>query len=179
MDCVNHQTPKLIRPNGPGSIFLTTTPRPSPSSGEGCVRSSTRPRAPFTKSNLRLAWGHLGRRPASSPALAKVLENHKACVLNVIDTNTYSTNVTIVNRGRRDRGPNYFHRLQWRTSAKTGHCSPTSVTVLNNSGWDKRCLGTVSASGGNLASPEVGLDLGRKLRLARAPSRPTALAVAY
>jgi hypothetical protein len=100
-------------------------------------------------------------------------------VLNAIDTNTYSTNVTTVNRGRWDRGPIYFHCLRWRTSANTRHCSPTSVTVLNNSGWDMRCLGTVSASGGNLASPEVGLDIGRKLCLARAPSRPTALAVAY
>jgi hypothetical protein len=25
-DCVNHQTPKLIKPNGPGSIFLTISP---------------------------------------------------------------------------------------------------------------------------------------------------------
>jgi hypothetical protein len=42
-----------------------------------------------------------------------------------------------------------------------------------------RHLGTASASGENSTSPEGELGLGRKLRLARAQSWPTALEVAH
>jgi hypothetical protein len=110
--------------------------------------------------------------PASSPALAKVLRNHKMCALNAIGMNTCSTNDVAVNKGRCDRGSIFFHYPRWFTPANTGHYSLAPVTVLNNSGWDIRHLGTVSASGGNSASPEVGVSLKRKLCHTRAQSRP-------
>jgi hypothetical protein len=64
------------------------------------------------EAKICLARGHLGRRPAPSPASAKVLKNHKMCALNATDTNTCSTNDTAVNRGQWDRGPIYFHHLR-------------------------------------------------------------------
>jgi hypothetical protein len=141
---------------------------------------STHPRSALLReAKIRLAREHLGRRSASSPALTKIFRNHKTYALNATGTNTWSTNDTSVNKGRWDRDQIYFHRLRWRVPTNTGHCYPASVTVFNNSGQDIWRLDTTSASRRNSASPEVGLGLERKLRFARAQSRPTTLAMAH
>jgi hypothetical protein len=117
------------------------------------------------KTHICLARGHLGRRSSHEPGLNQNSRNLRTCTFNAHCTNTCPAEGAEVNKERCDRGQTYFHHPQRRTSVINEHYSPLRLLFQQ-----LRVGHTTSGQG---------LDLRRKLCLARAQPRPTALAGAH
>jgi hypothetical protein len=149
------------------------------SSGEGSARekSLSRPRAPLHETTVSASLEPVSdRRTGPNPASTKGLENHGDMHIKCDDSDIYPT----WHRSRTGSDgtlvPYTFTNYDDACSRITATAPHTDYCTWTTPNGTCTCLGTTSPSGGNSASSEDGLVLRRRLRLARARLRPTALA---